>query len=89
MDNQTISIKKHKIVCDDRKNLCITGISKVENTSENQVVCFINDNNLTILGKNMHVKKLDVTEGILEIEGEINEIKYCQERKPFFKRMFK
>jgi len=44
---------------------------------------------LIITGKNMHIKKLDVSGGIIDVDGQIDSIKYEQKKKPFFKRIFR
>lgn len=89
MESQITLNKKHKIVCDDRKNLIINGIVNVDTTSETQVVCEIAGSKLMIFGKDLHVKKLDVNEGVLEIDGQIEQVKYTEKAKPFLKRLFK
>jgi len=89
MENQPVISKKHKFVCDDRKSATINGVIKVDSTSETQVVCEINGSMLVVLGKNLHVKKLDINESILEIEGQIDQMRYTEKSKPFFKRLFK
>ncbi len=81
--------KTHKLICDDRKLLALTGVDKVESSNENMVVCTINASPVVITGKSLHVKKLDVESGQIEIEGKIDGIKYQTEKKGFFKRIFK
>ena len=81
--------KNHKLICDSRKFLQLTGVEKVESSNENQVVCVVLGVPLVILGKDMHMKKLDLVEGQIEIEGQIDSIKYQTERKSIFKRIFK
>ena len=44
---------------------------------------------LIVMGKDLSVKRLDVVEGIAEIVGEINEIKYAHEKKSLLSRIFK
>lgn len=83
------AIKNHKIICDARKLLEITGVQKVESSNETQVVCITETSPLVITGKNMHVKKLDTEQGVVEIEGEIDGLKYQQKHKNFLKRVFK
>jgi len=83
------TIANHKIICDARKLLQLTGVEKVESSNETQIVCIVMNSPLVILGKNLHVKKLDVEQGQVEIEGSIDSIKYQAERKNFLKRLFK
>ncbi len=83
------SILNHKIFCDNRKFLQILGVEKVESSNENQVVCKVMGLTLFVQGKNMHISKLDVPQGILEIDGQINMLKYMAEKKNFWKRIFR
>ena len=43
------------------------------------------------MGKNMEVKKLDIENGVIEIEGLINVIKYTdkKEKTSFVRKIFK
>lgn len=79
----------HKMICDNRKFLELTGIEKVESSNENQIVCKTMGTTLFVLGKNMHIGKLDVLQGTLQIDGQINLIKYQTSKKSFWKRIFK
>ena len=79
----------HKIICEGRNSLQMTGIEKVESSFENQIVCQTMKKPLIITGKNLHIKKLDVDNGIVEIIGQIDSIKYQPEKKNIFKRLFK
>ncbi len=83
------TISNHKIICDSRKMLQLTGVEKVESSNENQIICIAMKSPLVISGKNMHVKKLDVQQGVVEVEGNIDSIRYQPERKSFLKRIFK
>ena len=79
----------HKIICENRNNLCITGVEKADNASPTLFSCVVMGRNLEICGKELNVKKLDVAEGIVELAGEIDEIKYAHEKKSILKRLFK
>lgn len=79
----------HKIICENRNNICITGVEKADNASPTQFSCVVMGRNLEICGKELTVKKLDVNEGIVELAGEIDEIKYAHEKKSLIKRLFK
>ena len=81
--------KNHRIVCENRKNIELLGIEKVESNNPSQVVCVAMGSVLVISGKNLHIKKLDINEGILVLEGTIDGIKYQGEKKSLLKRIFK
>ena len=82
-------LKNNKIICDNRKILDLSGIDKLKSSQPTQVVCETNKTPLIIIGKNLHIKKLNLEEGVVQIEGEIDEIKYQAEKKNLFKRIFK
>lgn len=81
--------KNHKLICDSRKLLQLTGVEKVESSNETQVLCLVMGAPLLITGKGMHMKKLDVEQGLVEIEGQIDGIRYQAEHRNLLKRMFK
>ena len=80
-----------KISLINRKNLSLFGISKVYMVNEDSAQLQVENSILTILGKNMEVKKLDIENGVIEIEGLINVIKYTdkKEKTSFVRKIFK
>ena len=83
--------KPTRMVLENRKDLQITGITKVISINENNAYVLINGTKLNITGRDMSIEKLDVNEGILNLTGTINEIKYSGKnvKTSFFKRLFK
>ena len=81
--------KSHTLICNDMKVLNITGVQKVESSTKTQFVCDLNGKTIVVCGKNLHIKKLDLQTGVVEIEGEIDSIKYQSGKKSFWKRIFK
>ena len=79
----------HKICIDNRKNLILTGVDKVDNATPDFFSCVIAGNNLKILGEMLEVKKIDVEEGVVELAGVVNSLSYLAEKKSFLKRIFK
>ena len=89
MEQNINLFSKHKFHCDGRKFLSLCGVSKIESSNENQIICIVENYPLLITGKNLHVKKLDVEQGIVEIDGTIDMLKYQSEKKNILKRLFK
>ena len=89
METKTISQKENKIVLENRKKAIISGIEKVDNVNTNQISMQTNASTFFVLGSNLHIDKLDVESGHLEISGQIDGIKYTDKKQNFFKRMFK
>lgn len=80
---------KHKIILDDRQNLVMTGVTKVDNINTECINCRVNNSVVCITGKDLHIAKLDVDTGNVEVVGEINSIKYLEQKQGFLKRIFK
>lgn len=89
MEIKTTQNKEHKVILENRKKLTITGISKVENVNLNQISALIDNAIIIISGNNLHIDKLDVSSGHIEISGEINAIKYSDKKPNLFRRMFR
>ncbi len=91
--NQTDAIslkhKNHKIICENRKNICITGVQKADTATPTHFQCIVMNTALHISGQNLSVKKLDTTEGVVELVGDIDKFEYAQEKKSLLKRIFK
>lgn len=87
--NGLVNNSQHKIICENRKTLCITGVERADNANPNHFSCVVMGRELNISGKDLQVKKLDVQEGIVELQGEIDSINYAQEKKSLIKRLFK
>ena len=75
-------VSKHKIILDDRQILNMTGVTKVQSINTECV-------SICIVGKNLHIEKLDVDAGNVEIVGEIQSIKYLGQKQGLLKRIFK
>ena len=70
--------KSHKITLDNRKNAAIRGVTEVVSFDEDCVVLETEQGILTIKGKDLHVVRLDVDKGELEMAGEVDSMVYTQ-----------
>jgi len=82
---------KSNLVLNNRNELNITGIKKVRSTEPNLVVANLDNGNIIINGSNLSVGRLDIKEGVLELTGVIDSIKYSNQvsRNFSLKNMFK
>lgn len=76
-----------RVVLENRTRLTITGVSKVDSTNETSIVLFVKETKMCISGSDMHITRLSIEEGVVEIEGTINCIKYASGN--MLKRIFK
>lgn len=89
MENKTF--KDSLLALTNQSNLSLTGVEKVIEASEKQLVLEVAGTMLMIDGNNMSVQKLDVENGLLEIKGYVNALKYQNKKEKinFIKRIFK
>ena len=75
----------------NRNNLTITGVEKVYETNENKVQLKVTNSNLIISGEGLNIARLDVESGVVQVDGNINELKYLsgENKGNFFKKIFK
>lgn len=80
-----------KIVLDNRKRATINGVEKALSSNEGCIILKVSGSNLIIMGSGLHIEKLDVESGVVEIEGGFDSFKFAASAKPgsVFKRIFK
>lgn len=88
MEKTTLEEPKEFLSLENRRRLKIDGVVEINSSSETQLNIKLKDTNLSITGTSMHITKLDVDMGILEVDGLINLIKYGK-TESLFKRIFK
>ena len=77
----------HNLILEERGSLTVTGVSDIDSFDEETVVV-----ELTVRGSGLHINKIDVDAGELELEGEIDSLSYSDQpvsRGGFFARMFR
>ncbi|MEE3427614.1 MAG: sporulation protein YabP [Ruminococcus sp.] len=84
------SQKPHSLILDNRSNLSLTGVNDVLGFNEETVNLKTNMGDLVIRGSSLHISKLDLDSGNVEIDGTINLLNYSQSKsdKSFFQRLF-
>lgn len=81
-----------KIILTNRKELSLNGVQKVNSATENVVNLKCNQTDLIIQGSDLHIKKLDIEQRFVEIEGQVDSMKYTKgssKKNGFIKRIFK
>lgn len=88
-----MEIAKQKIWLEDRKKLVMTGVSDVVSFDDLSVVLDTLVGRLIINGEELHIQKLCLENGEVEVEGKVDEILYEDEKqnskKSFFGRIAK
>ncbi len=84
-------LKEQLIVLSNKKNLSISGTNKIISLKPDLIQLNTIYGDIQILGKDLELIKLDNVSTRAEINGEINELKFLEEKnkEPFFRKIFK
>ncbi len=87
------SVKPHSIVWEDRKKGSATGVTDVLSFDENSIVLETEQGRLTVKGKDLHIDKLMLEQGEVEMEGCMDSLTYSgsnpAKKGTIMKRLFR
>ena len=66
----------HSLRLEGRTKLSITGVDDVSGFDENMVVLSTGQGDLCIRGQELHIEKIDLDAGQMELHGHIQELNY-------------
>ena len=81
MEEKTI-IKQHRLMLNNRKNGSFTGVLDVLSFDLNEILLETEQGMLHIKGKDLHVNRLDLEKGEVDIDGQVDALNYSQAPKP-------
>lgn len=81
----------NEIILKDRKYMSVTGVKDVNAFTEESVVLTLDTSSLVVRGETLHISKLDLESGQVDIDGKINSFQYIKENqdKSFLKRLLR
>lgn len=88
---QTLTFPQN-LTLEDRRRLTVTGVTDIGGYDEQTVVALTQLGELTVKGEELHIIKMSVDAGELEIEGEISSLMYSEiqsQKQGLFSRLFK
>jgi sporulation protein YabP len=93
-DKKAREQKEHNITVRGRKQVDITGVKQVESFDNEEFLLETELGFLAIRGDNLHIKNLDVEQGIVSVEGKVYDLVYLDQQqnekaKGFFGKLFK
>lgn len=91
MNEEKRSLGAHNLILEERGSLTVTGVSDIDSFDEQTVVVYTELGELTVRGSGLHINRIDVEVGELNLEGQIDSLSYSEQtvRGGFFARMFR
>lgn len=85
---------EHRVMIHNRNEVEINGVKEVDSFDHEEFLLETTMGYLLIRGRNLQLKSLQVEEGIVQIEGKLNEMLYVDEQieeraKGLFSKLFK
>ncbi len=75
--NQSKGLKPvHNLIMEDRQHLTVSGVLEIERFDEEEVVVSTELGQLSIKGAELHLNKIDVEDGELSVEGQLDSVSY-------------
>ncbi len=94
-DLNSINKRQHKMVVNNRKNGSLTGVKDVIAFDEGEVILETDMGVLVIKGHDLHVKRLNLENGEVDLEGQMDSFFYSEQKhsgnrgESFLGRLFK
>lgn len=87
-------LSNHRLTLENRRGGTVTGVSDVNSFDEKEILLFTEAGKLVIKGEQLHVKRLDLEKGEVDLEGKVDSITYLSKTKDrkdesLLKRMFR
>ena len=82
--------RPHSLALENREKLRLSGVSDVSGFDENQIVLSTDMGEVSVRGEALHIEKIDLEAGLLELRGKVCELCY-EESAPgatLWKRLF-
>ena len=76
MEEQQKTVKAHKLVVNNRKTSMVTGVLDVLSFNLNEILLETEQGMLMVKGTDMHVNRLNLEKGEVDLAGNIDNISY-------------
>lgn len=94
MDKDIVTYN-HSITLNERKNIIISGVKKIDSFDEEEFLLETNMGYIIIKGKTLEIIKLDTYQGTVSIKGTFNSLNYMEninkkdKEESIFNKLFK
>ena len=95
MDKDIINVGNHSVSINERKNIVITGVKKIDSFDDEEFLMDTTLGFLTIKGTDLEIIKLDTYQGNVSIKGRIDSLSYSDnatvktKEETFLSKLFK
>ena len=89
-ETQRAPARWHSLNLEGREKLSITGVDDVSGFDEELVVLRTGQGELTVRGRQLHIERIDLDSGMLELHGHVQELSYDEptEGRSLWSRLF-
>ena len=77
VDN-TFSTLNHAVTINERKNLIISGVKKIDSFDNEEFLMETNMGYVVVKGQDLEIVKLDTFQGNVSLKGQINSLNYME-----------
>ncbi len=81
MDKDSIQSFNHNITLNERKNIIITGVKKIDSFDNEEFLLETTMGPIVIKGEDLEIIKLDTYQGSVSIKGVVNSLTYNETTK--------
>lgn len=68
--------KSHRLILEERSQLRVCGVTEILHFDEEEIAVATDLGELTIRGQGLHLNKIDVEDGELSVEGDLEGLSY-------------
>ena len=86
------SMGAHNLILEERGSLTVTGVEDIDSFDDQTVVIYTCLGELTVRGNQLHIERIDLQAGELELQGQVDALTYADQpavRGGFFARIFR
>ena len=86
------SMGAHNLILEERGSLTVTGVEDIDSFDDQTVVIYTGLGELTVRGNQLHIERIDLQAGELELQGQVDALTYADKpavRGGFFARIFR
>lgn len=76
-EEKKAGILPHNCILEDRRTLSVSGVNDVDSFDEQTIVASTDAGELTIRGEKLHITRLSLEIGELQVEGNISALSYA------------